>query len=70
MQKNSGVAAYAKKELALMSRGTLELIAHYRSDIYLVKEHRIRMEVPGLPIFEKDGKQTLGIALQDPQLDS
>ena len=65
-----------------MSRGPLELISHYRSDTHLRKEHRIRMEIPGTPLFDKYGKEILGIALQEakkvardshpiaPQLDS
>ena len=71
-----------RTELSLMSRGPLELISHYRSDAHLTKEHRIRMEIPGTPLFDKDGKEILGIALQEakkvardshpiaPQLDS
>ena len=69
-------------ELSLMSRGSLELISHYRTDSHLVREHRIRMEVPGMPLFDKDEKEILGTSLQDakkkardsypipPQLDS
>ena len=71
-----------RTELSLMSRGPLELISHYRTDSHLVKEHRMRMEIPGMPLFDKDEKEILGIALQDakrvakdthpiaPQLDS
>ena len=69
-------------ELSLMSRGSLELISHYRSDSHLIKEHRIRMEIPEMPLFNKDEKEILGVALKDakkkakdmypitPQLDS
>ena len=65
-----------------MSRGSLELISHYRSDSHLIREHRIRMEIPGMPLFDRDEKEMLGVALQDakkkakdnypipPQLDS
>ena len=71
-----------KVELSLMSRGSLELISHYRSEAHLIKEHRIRMEVPGMPLFDKDQTELLGVALQEakrkakdtypiaPQLDS
>ena len=52
-------------ELSLMSRGSLELISHYRSDSHLVREHRIRMEVPGMPLYDKDERELLGIALQE-----
>ena len=38
-------------ELSLMSRGSLELISHYRSDSHLIREHRIRMEIPGMPLL-------------------
>ena len=69
-------------ELSLMSCGSLELISHYRSDSHLIGEHRIRMEIPGMPLFDRDAKELLGVALQDakkeakdnypipPQLDS
>ena len=52
-------------ELSLMSRGPFELISHYRSDSHLIKEQRMRMEIPGMPLFDKNGKEILGIALQD-----
>ena len=52
-------------ELSLMSRGSLELISHYRSDSHLIREHRIRMEVPGMPLYDKDERELLGIAVQE-----
>ena len=52
-------------ELSLMSRGSFELISHYRSDSHLIREHRIRMEIPGMPLFDRDEKELLGVALQD-----
>ena len=54
-----------KVELSLMSLGSLEILSHYRSDAHLVKEHRIRMDVPGTPIYDKDGKELFGISLQE-----
>ena len=69
-------------ELSLMSRGSLELMSHYRSDSHLIKEHRIRMEIPGMPLYDKEERKILGTALQEakkkakevhpipPQLDS
>ena len=65
-----------------MSRGPLEVVSHYRTDSHLIKEHRIRMEITGMPLFDKDCKEILGTALQNakraakdtypiaPQLDS
>ena len=32
----------SKVELSLMSRGSLELLSHYKSESHLIKEHRIR----------------------------
>ena len=52
-------------ELSLMSRGSSELIFQYQSDSHLIKEHRIRMEVPGMPLFDQDEKKMLGVTLQD-----
>ena len=37
-------------ELSLMTKGPLEVLGHYRTDAHLVKEHRIGMETPGLPL--------------------
>ena len=77
-----GWCRVCRVELSLMSRGPLELVSHYRTDSHLIKEHRIRMEITGMPLFDKDCKEILGIALQDakrtakdtypiaPQLDS
>ena len=69
-------------ELSLMSRGVLELLSHYRTEGHLVREHRIRLETPGAPLFDQHENELLGIALQEakrianemypisPQLDS
>ena len=54
-----------KTELSLMSRGSLELVSHYRSESHLVKEHRIRMEVPGMALFDRDERELLGLSLQE-----
>ena len=54
-----------RTELSLMSRGPLEIVSHYRSDTHLIREHRIRMEIPGMPLFDKDEKEILGIELQN-----
>ena len=54
-----------KVELSLMSRGSLEMLSHYRSDAHLVEEHRNPMDVPGTPIYDKDGKELFGISLQE-----
>ena len=45
-------------ELSLMSRGSLELMSHYRSDSHLIKEHRIRMEFPGIPSMIKKNEKS------------
>ena len=69
-------------ELSLMSRGVLELLSHYKTEGHLVKEHRIRLETTGTPLFDQNENELLGIALQEakriakemypipPQLDS
>ena len=36
-------------ELSLLTKGPIEILHHYRTDAHLVKEHRKRMENPGLP---------------------
>ena len=54
-----------KVELSLMSRGSLELLSHYKSESHLIKEHRIRMEIPGMALYDKDGVEILGIPLSE-----
>ena len=54
-----------KVELSLMSRGSLELLSHYKSESHLIKEHRIRMEIPGMALYDKDGVEILGISLNE-----
>ena len=52
-------------ELSLMSRGVLELLSHFKTDAHLVKEHRIRLETPGLPLFDRSEKNLVGSALKE-----
>ena len=52
-------------ELSLMSRGVLELLSHFRTDSHLVKEHRIRLETPGVPLYDRSEKALTGSALQE-----
>ena len=50
-------------ELSLTSRGVLELISHFKTDSHLVKEHRIRLEIPGLPRYDNFEKKLTGKTL-------
>ena len=52
-------------ELSLMSRGVLELLSHFKTDAHLVKEHRIRLETPGWPLFDRSEKELVGSALKE-----
>ena len=52
-------------ELSLMSRGVLGLLSHYRTEGHLIKEHRIRLEVPGMPLYDRFGNELHGIMLQE-----
>ena len=54
-----------KIELSLMSRGVLELLSHYKTEAHLTKEHRIRLENPGLPLFVQEENELRGIGLQE-----
>ena len=51
-------------ELSLNTKGPLEILHHYRTDAHLVKEHRIRMETPGLPLYYKHCNEPTGMALK------
>ena len=48
-----------------MSRGFLELVSHYRSETHLVKEHRIRMGIPGMALYDQEERELLGESLQE-----
>ena len=47
-----------------MTKGPIEILHHYRTDAHFVKEHRIRMETPGLPLSGRDCKELSGMALK------
>ena len=51
-------------ELSLMTKGPIEILHHYRTDAHIVKEHRIRMETPGLPLYDKNCDEITGMALK------
>ena len=46
-----------------MRRGALELLAHYKTDFDLIKEHRIRMETLGIALYDKDECERQWLAL-------
>ena len=48
-----------------MSRRVLELLSSFRTDSHLVKEHRIRLETPGVPLYDRSEKALTGSALQE-----
>ena len=54
-----------KVELSLLSRGSLELLSQYKTESHLIKEHRIRMEISGMALYDKDGVQILGVSLKE-----
>ena len=39
-------------ELSLKTKGPLEMLRHCRTDVHLVRKHRIRMGTPGLALFD------------------
>ena len=51
-------------ELSLKTKDPLEILHHYRTDAHLVKEHRIRMETPGLPLYDKNCDELTGMPLK------
>ena len=52
-------------ELSLKTKGSLEILSDYRTEAHLVREHRIRMETPGLLLFGKDEQELIGLALDE-----
>ena len=51
-------------ELSFMNRGSLKFFSHYCFDSHLIREHRIRLEIPGMTLYGRDEKELLGVALQ------
>ena len=47
-----------------MTKVPSEILGHYRTDAYLVKEHRIRIETPGLPMYDKQCTELTGMSLK------
>ena len=43
----------------------LELMSHYPSGGHLEKEHRIRMEIPGMPLFDREEQELQGVPLSE-----
>ena len=52
------------QELSLMTKGAVEVMSHYRTETHLVKEHRIRLETPGLPLYDRHEHELKGVELQ------
>ena len=48
-----------------MSRGVLELLSHFRTETQLMKDHRIRLETPWLPLFDQNENELHGVGLQE-----
>ena len=47
-------------ELSLKTKGSLEILSNYKTDTHLLREHRIRMEIPGLPLCGRDEVELSG----------
>ena len=41
-------------------------MAHYKTESHLVREHRIRMETPGMALYDKDECELQGLAPSPP----
>ena len=54
-----------KVELSLMRRGVLEFLSHYRTEFHLIKEDRIRMDIPGMPLFDREERELQGVPLSE-----
>ena len=48
-----------------MSRGILEVLAHYKTDSHLIKKHGIRVDTPGVPLYDKNGCELQEIAVSE-----
>ena len=52
-------------ELSLKTKGALEILSHYRTEAHLIREHRLRMETPGLPLYGKNEQELVGPSLDE-----
>ena len=52
-------------ELSLKTKGALEILSHYRTEAHLVREHRLLMEIPGLPLYGKNEQELVGPSLDE-----
>ena len=52
-------------ELSLKTKDSLEILSHYRTDAHLVREHRIKMATPGLPLYGRDEMELVGPPLDE-----
>ena len=52
-------------EMSLKTKGALEILSHYRTEAHLVREHRLRMETPGLPLYGKNEQELVGPSLDE-----
>ena len=48
-----------------MSRGSLEFLPHHRYEPHLIKEHRIRIDIPAMALYDREGREILGVSLQE-----
>ena len=49
----------------LKAKGSLEIFSHYRIEAHLTREHRLRMETPGLPLFDSNELELVGPASEE-----
>ena len=54
-----------QQDLSLKTKVALEILSHYRTEAHWVREHRIRMETPGLPLYRKFEQELIGPALDE-----
>ena len=50
-------------ELFSKTKGSLEILSHYRTDAHLIPEHRFMLETPGLPFYDRGQRELTGVAL-------
>ena len=52
-------------ELSLKTKGALKIMSHYHTEAHLVREQRLRMETPGLPLYGKNEQELVGPSLDE-----
>ena len=59
------VVSRLSRRASLMSRGVLELLSHYRTESHRITEHKVRLEILGMSLYDCYENELSGMKLQE-----